>query len=67
MLNEYRDILTPEELMEILNIGQNSLYKLLNSGKLKAFRLGRSWKIPKCAVEEFIYQSVKDKYIKENF
>ena len=32
--NSY-DVLTTYEVMDYLNIGKNSLYKLLNSGKLK--------------------------------
>lgn len=31
MFNDYNDILTPEDLMGILSIGKNTLYKLLNS------------------------------------
>ena len=37
--NEY-DILTPEEVLEYLNIGKNSVYSLLNSCELKGFRIG---------------------------
>lgn len=48
------DILTTEEVMELLNIGKNALYKLLASGKLKAFRIGRNWKIPRKSVDEYI-------------
>ena len=54
---EYDDMMTTEEAKEALKIGTNTLYKLLRSGKLKAFRLGRIWKIPKAAVEEYIRES----------
>jgi len=54
MFGEYDDMMTTEEAKEALKIGTNTLYKLLRSGKLKAFRLGRIWKIPKAAVEEYI-------------
>lgn len=54
MLEDYRDILTVEEACEALRIGYNTLYELLNSGKLKAFRNGRVWRIPKEAVIEYI-------------
>lgn len=53
------DILTTEEIMELLNIGKNALYKLLASGKLKAFRIGRNWKIPRKSVDEYIDDMVK--------
>lgn len=54
MLEDYRDVLTVEEACEALRIGYNTLYELLNSGKLKAFRNGRIWRIPKEAVIEYI-------------
>jgi len=54
MFGEYDDLMTTEEAKEALKIGNNTLYKLLRSGKLKAFRMGRIWKIPKAAVEEYI-------------
>ena len=41
--NDY-DILTAYEAMEYLGIGENSLYRLLKSGELGAFRIGRIWK-----------------------
>ena len=54
MLEEYADILTAEEACEALRIGYNAMYDLLNSGKLKGYRNGRVWSIPKVAVHEYI-------------
>lgn len=54
MLEMYDDLLTTEEACEALKIGKNALYDLLDSGKLKGFRNGRVWRIPKQAVVEFI-------------
>ena len=51
------EILTVEQLQELLYIGKNTAYELLNSGKLKGFRIGRVWKIPVKAVEEYITES----------
>jgi excisionase family DNA binding protein len=48
------EILTVEELMELLYIGKNTAYQLLKSGEIRAFRIGRVWKIPKEAVSEYI-------------
>ncbi|KZB92500.1 excisionase [Bacillus sp. VT 712] len=53
-MNSENDILDVEEVMEILYIGRNYAYKLLNSGELKAFRVGRKWRIPRKSLEEFI-------------
>lgn len=49
-------LMDPQELAKYLNCGMNSAYKLLQEGQIKAFRVGKSWKIPKCAVDEFIYR-----------
>lgn len=54
MLNQYEDILTIDELCEILVIGKNLAYRLLTEKEIKAFRIGKKWKIPKFAVEEYI-------------
>ena len=44
MFEDYPDILSPEEAAEALRIGENAIYKLLNEGKLKAYKNGRSSK-----------------------
>lgn len=54
MLEEYPEVLSVNEVCEILTIGRNNLYVLLNQHKLKAFRNGRVWKIPKQAVIDYI-------------
>ena len=33
-------VLTAREAMEILGVGKNTIYRLLNSGTLKAIRIG---------------------------
>lgn len=42
MLEEYADILTVEEVCEVLRIGENAVYTLLGSGQLKGYRNDRS-------------------------
>lgn len=59
MLNQYEDIITIEELCEILMIGKNCAYRLLMENKIKAFRIGKKWKIPKSSVEDFIIQHTR--------
>lgn len=57
MLNHYDDIITIDELCEILMVGKNCAYRLLTENKIKAFRIGKKWKIPKSSVEDFITQN----------
>ncbi len=54
MDNTSTELLTLEELCETLMIGRSTAYKLLHSGELKAFRIGRIWKIPKDGVIEYL-------------
>ena len=35
------DFLTPREVMQALCIGRNTFYRLVNSGNLPAFRIGK--------------------------
>ncbi len=57
MFEEYRDIITIEELCEMLRIGRNTAYTLLRSGKIKAFHEGRLWIITKQAVIDYVTKS----------
>ena len=61
MFEEYADVLTAEEACEALRIGYNAMYELLNSGKLKGFRNGRVWRIPKQSLEIYIRESAQIK------
>lgn len=48
-INEY---LTPREVMELLAIGKNTFYKMVQSGQLPAFRIGRQWRVRRDSLEE---------------
>ena len=50
MFDYYDTLITPEEVADMLGCGMNTTYKLLKSGKIKAMRIGRVWKIPKRVV-----------------
>lgn len=47
-------ILTIEEACEQLKIGKSGLYQLMRSNHLKAFKIGRNWKIPQSSITEYI-------------
>ena len=59
------EILTVEEFAELLYIGRNTAYKILNSGEIRAFKIGKSWKIPKDAVSEYILRKSRRNLYKE--
>lgn len=54
MFEQYQDVMDVYDVVEALNIGKNRVYELLGSGTLKGFRIGRVWKIPKEALQEYI-------------
>lgn len=54
MFEEYDELITIDDLCNILYIGRNTAYRLLKSNTLQAFKIGRIWKIPKKSVEEYI-------------
>ncbi len=56
MLEQYEAVLTVADLQEILGIGRNTAYALLNSGAIPSFRIGKKWRIPKDAVLHYLGQ-----------
>ena len=53
------EIMKFEEVMEYLNIGKSTLYKLLRSGEITSFKIGKVWKIPRQSVEDYIKKQMK--------
>lgn len=54
MFEQYDDILTIEEVAEILKIGMTKTYRLVRSGNLKGYKEGKDWRIPKQALREYV-------------
>lgn len=54
MENAEQSLMTLEELCDALMIGKNAAYRLLKEGKIKAFRIGRIWKIPRSSLAEYL-------------
>lgn len=54
MLENYNDVLTVQDLYEILPIGKNAVYKLLNDNKIKHIRVERKIIVPKQYLLEFL-------------
>ena len=53
------EIMQIEEVMEYLNIGKNTMYGLLKSGELNAFKIGKVWKIPKASVKDYVRRKIE--------
>lgn len=61
MFEGYPDVMTVEEACEALRIGENAIYELLGSGKLKGYRNGRVWRIPRTSLREYVLTSIGTK------
>ena len=47
-------VLCIEDLMAVLNIGRNTAYELVRSGQIRSIKVGKNYRIPRDAVEEFL-------------
>lgn len=54
MNNDYTELLTIDELCELLKISPTAAYRLVSSGEINCFRIGRVWRIPLEFVNEYI-------------
>lgn len=55
MLEEYPDVLSINETMEILGISRNLLYNLIHTGAIPAMRIGKKlWRINKTDLITFL-------------
>ncbi len=54
IFKDYPDIVSVEQLMQMLQIGQVLAYKLVKSGAIKSRKVGREYKIPKINVIAYL-------------
>ena len=50
-------VLQVKDLAEILSISQNTAYALVRSGQIRSIRTGRTYRIPKDAIIEYLNKS----------
>jgi excisionase family DNA binding protein len=51
---KYDDVMTIEDVMDYLAVGKCTAYKLLKQKKIKSFRIGKVYKIPKESLLEYV-------------
>lgn len=54
MFDTYKDVLTVEEVCKALSMGKNTLYGLLQKGKIKSIKIGRKYFVPKVCLIDFV-------------
>ena len=58
MFETYEDMVTIDDVCQMLNIGKNNAYRSLKEGKLHAFKIGRIWKISRQSVIEYVKPAI---------
>ena len=58
-LTEYRDVLSPNDLMEILQTGRNTVYNYLSTGNIRSIKVGNKYRVPKIYLLQFMYPDMK--------
>ena len=47
MFKEYPDVVTADQMSEMLGISSKTAYRILRENKIEHFKVGRTYKIPK--------------------
>lgn len=55
------EVYTLKEIEDLLHVTRRTLYNWIKGGKLKAFRIGKEWRVTKEALEEFTQKGTADK------
>lgn len=54
MFSDYPDVVSIAELQSMLRISRNTAYELVRSGKIRSVKIGRTYRIPRAAVEDYL-------------
>lgn len=54
ILEEYKDVLTVKEVMEIMRVGRNTVYEMLQSNEIPNKKVRNKYIIPKIGVENYL-------------
>ena len=53
------EVYTLKEIIDLLQVTRRTLYNWIKDGKLRAFRVGKEWRVTKEALEDFIQTGTK--------
>ena len=54
MATKLPEVLTPKQVADYLQLGRDKTYQMLKSGELPSVRLGRTYRIQKCALDDWL-------------
>lgn len=53
-MNSTQEVLTIKQVAEFLQVSTDTVYRLATSGELQGRKIGRIWRFPKDAIENYI-------------
>jgi excisionase family DNA binding protein len=56
-MEQFREIYTPEQAAEYLQVDKETIYRYIRQGKLVASRLGRKYRIPKGSIDLLLWST----------
>lgn len=59
LIEGYGPLLSLDELSGVLSVEKATAARLCREKKIKAFKCGREWRIPKVALEEYISTEIQ--------
>ena len=55
MKEQMRDVLTPDQAADYLQVNRETIYRYIREGKLVASKLGRTYRVPKRSLELLLW------------
>ena len=55
MVERTRDVLTPDQAADYLQVDRETIYRYIRQGKLVAYKLGRAYRIPRRSLELLLW------------
>ena len=54
LFDSYPDVVSVEEIQQMLWIGKNAVYQLLKDGAIKSIKVGKRYVVPKKYIVDFL-------------
>lgn len=55
MIEQIREVMTPEQAADYLQVNRETIYRYIREGKLVASKLGRTYRLPKRSLELLLW------------
>lgn len=56
LFNSYPDVVSVEDIQQMLRIGKNKVYNLLKNNSIKSIKVGKRYIVPKKYVIDFLFK-----------